>query len=501
MKAVIYARVSSDEQQKEGFSIPAQIELLENYAKKNDIEIVKIYEESQTAKQAGRAKFNEMLSFLHASKDINTILVEKTDRLYGNFKDYVLIDENKFEIHLVKENEIIGKNATSHQKFVHGIKVLMAKNYIDNLSEEVRKGRLKKVKEGYFIGRVPYGYKKLDPRTSVLDEEKAPFVRRAFELYAQGDLSLDKVREQLYNENLIYLPTTPKISKAQLELILKNPNYTGVIRFQDDIYAGRHEPIVSEKLFEDAQRAFRKDNKPQYVNDYNFLFAGILTCSNCGCSITAELKKGKYIYYHCTGGKGDCGQKKVYIREEELEKQFEEAVKMISLSNDHAEYIKQGLRESFFEKREFSQEKQKSLQKQAERIKDRLDKLYVDKIDGNITNSFWHEKKTLWLSELEEVENLLRAFGEVDKKYYDEGVKILELLKNAYSAYCKQNKQEKRKLLKYLLSNCKLDSKKVSYDYNLPFAYFVNFDSCQDNWAILDSNQGPHPYQGCALAT
>ncbi len=196
-KAVIYARVSSDEQQKEGFSIPAQIDLLKSYAEKNNIEVVKTYEESQTAKQAGRAKFNEMLSFLHAGKDVNTILVEKTDRLYRNFKDYVLIDENKFEIHLVKENEIIGKNATSHQKFVHGIKVLMAKNYIDNLSEEVRKGRLKKVKEGYFIGRVPYGYKKLDPRTSVIDEEKAPFVRRAFELYAQGDLSLDKPKDRI----------------------------------------------------------------------------------------------------------------------------------------------------------------------------------------------------------------------------------------------------------------------------------------------------------------
>lgn len=171
MKAVIYARVSSDEQQKEGFSIPAQIELLENYAKKNNIEVVKVYEESQTAKQAGRIKFSEMLNFLNDSKDVNTILVEKTDRLYRNFKDYVLIDENKFEIHLVKENEIIGQKATSHQKFVHGIKVLMAKNFIDNLSEETKKGRLKKVKEGYFIGQVPYGYKKLDPRTTISNEE------------------------------------------------------------------------------------------------------------------------------------------------------------------------------------------------------------------------------------------------------------------------------------------------------------------------------------------
>jgi len=262
MKAVIYARVSSDEQQKEGFSIPAQLELLKNYAKKNNIEIVKIYEEAQTAKESGRVKFNEMLKFLHASKDINTILVEKTDRLYRNFKDYVSIDENKFEIHLVKENEIIGKNATSHQKFIHGIKVLMAKNFIDNLSEETKKGRLKKAQEGYFIGQVPYGYKKSDPRTTLIDEEKASFVRRAFELYSQGDLSLEKVRNILFEEKYVYRPNSPKISKAHLEHILKNVNYTGVLEFQDEIYEGRHEAIVSEKLFNEVQKAFKKDNKP-----------------------------------------------------------------------------------------------------------------------------------------------------------------------------------------------------------------------------------------------
>ena len=489
MKAVLYARVSSDEQQKEGFSIPAQVELLENYAKKNNIEIVKTYEESQTAKQSGRVKFNEMLSFLHASKDVNIILVEKTDRLYRNFKDYVLIDENKFEIHLVKENEIIGQNATSHQKFVHGIKVLMAKNFIDNLSEETKKGRLKKAQEGYFIGQVPYGYKKLDPRTSILDEEKAPFVRRAFELYSEGDLSLEKVRNILFDEKFIYLPSSPIVSRAQLEMILKNINYTGVLKFHDEIYDGRHEAIVSEKLFSDVQKAFRKDNKPLYRNEHNFAFAGLLKCGDCGCAITAELKKGKYVYYHCTGGKGQCSQKGVYIREEEIAKQFDEAVKAVALNDKHLEYIKTGLKESLADKVEFSEERITSLQAQQKRTKERLHKLYIDKIDGVIDNEFWLERKQQWNNELEELENLLKAFNTSDKKYYDEGIKILELLRNAYNAYSCQNNQEKRKMLKFLLSNSTISNKKVSYDYTLPFAYFVNFDSCQEKYPGLDSNQ------------
>ncbi len=488
IKAVIYARVSSDEQQKEGFSIPAQIDLIKDYANKNDIEVVKIYEESQTAKQSGRVKFNEMISFLHASKDIKAILVEKTDRLYRNFKDYVEIGEDDFVIHLVKENEIIGKKATSHQKFVHGIKVLMAKNFIDNLREETQKGRLKKAQEGYFIGQVPYGYKKSDPKTTLIDEEKAPFVRRAFDLYSQGDLSLDKVRQILLDEKYIYIPSSPKVSKGQLEQILKNINYTGVLKFKDEIYAGRHEAIISEKLFDDVQRAFKKDNKPLYRNDHDFAFAGLLKCGECGCAITAEIKKGKYVYYHCTGHDKTCSQKKTYMREEELEKQFDEAVRAVTLDDKHLEYIKAGLKESLADKIKFSEERVGSLQAQHKKIQDRLNKLYLDKLDGFIDNDFWLEKRQEWTNQQEEIENLLQAFHNADKKYYDAGLEFLELLKNAYNKYSKQNNHEKRRMLKFLLSNCTINNKKVSYDYTLPFAYFVNFDSCQEKyyWTISE---------------
>ena len=81
-----------------------------------------------------------MLEFLKRHKNIDTILVEKTDRLYRNFKDYVTLDEFKgLEVHLVKENTVLSENSRSHEKLVHGFKVLMAKNYIYNLSDEVRK--------------------------------------------------------------------------------------------------------------------------------------------------------------------------------------------------------------------------------------------------------------------------------------------------------------------------------------------------------------------------
>ena len=103
LKAVIYARVSSEEQKKEGFSIPAQLDLLRDFARKNNIQIIKEFEEAETAKQAGRHQFNEMLKFLKTHKNVKNVLCEKTDRLYRNFKDYVDLDVDStgYSIYLV----------------------------------------------------------------------------------------------------------------------------------------------------------------------------------------------------------------------------------------------------------------------------------------------------------------------------------------------------------------------------------------------------------------
>src|SRR5215469_15504656 len=129
ISAVIYARVSSREQEQEGYSIPAQLKLLKQYASKNGFTIAREFMDVETAKTTGRKSFGEMVEFLEHSKNCRVVLVEKTDRLYRNFRDAVTLEELDLEIHLIKENEIISKNAKSHAKFVHGIRVLMAKNY------------------------------------------------------------------------------------------------------------------------------------------------------------------------------------------------------------------------------------------------------------------------------------------------------------------------------------------------------------------------------------
>lgn len=192
-KCVIYCRVSSTRQDNEGFSIPAQKRYLNEYADKHGYTVVETFEDDETAGSKGRTNFERMMAFLKEKKDIHTILVEKTDRMYRNFRDYVDIEDLRIDTILVKENEVVGPNASSHTKFIHGIKVLMAKNFLDNLSEEVRKGYNKKVKMGLYPSNPMFGYttaKINGKRTLVPKTEEASIVKRIFELYGTGQHSL-----------------------------------------------------------------------------------------------------------------------------------------------------------------------------------------------------------------------------------------------------------------------------------------------------------------------
>ena len=185
----MYVRVSSKEQEKEGFSIPAQRKLLQQYALDQGLEIVREFEDVETAKRSGRQAFSEMIAFL-AKSSCKVILVEKTDRLYRNIKDWVTVAERDVEVHLVKEGTILSENSRSSEKFMHGIRVLMAKNYIDNLSEEVRKGMREKAEQGHWPTVAHIGYiNDTNVRRIDVDPERGPLVAKLFEWYATGTVS------------------------------------------------------------------------------------------------------------------------------------------------------------------------------------------------------------------------------------------------------------------------------------------------------------------------
>ena len=225
-----------------------------------------------------------------------------------------------------KENVILSKDATSHEKLVHGFKVLLAKNYLDNLREEVLKGREEKIKEGGYPHKALVGYyndtnKETKKKEIFVDEKKAKYVKKLFEFYATGAYSVDELRTILFNEGFNHKGRP--YSKPRLLFVLKDVFYIGKMKINGVIYQGKHTPIIGLETFNRVQKMFN-DSKAR-THDVEFTYAGLIKCGHCGCQLTAELKKGKYVYYHCTGKRGSTC-KKDYIREERLDEVFLELI-------------------------------------------------------------------------------------------------------------------------------------------------------------------------------
>lgn len=470
MKAVIYARVSSSEQDKEGFSIPAQLKLLSKYAKTNKLNVCQEFVDVETAKTAGRKKFGEMIDFLRSNNDVRHILVEKTDRLYRNFKDFVLLEDLDIEIILVKEGERISKESHSHAKFIHGIKVLMAKNYIDNLSEEVKKGMREKAEQGDWPGKAPIGYvNNKVTRLIEVDELRAPLVKRLFELYSSGNYSLSGLRNKIYLDGL-RSTNGMQLSKSMIEWILKNPFYFGEFIWKNERFPGNHEPLISRTLFEQVQSLLCRDGKPKTRKD-TFIFSGLLICGRCGCQITAELKKGKYVYYHCTSGRGKCEQP--YVREELIDELFAEKLKGMQLDNEAANWIVTALKENSRDEGLYRQTERERLRRLYKSHQIRLDKAYEDRLDGIIDEKYWTELSKRWRAEQDTISYRIEKLDTRKRDYVEEGMEIIELAQNAHSLYVEQNLSEKRDLIKSLLSNCTLNDRTLCPTYRKPFNYIV----------------------------
>lgn len=472
-QTVIYARVSSKEQEKEGFSIPAQLKLLRNYAQDHGFTVIKEYVDVETAKKAGRLGFGKMLEYLRGHPaTCKTVLVEKTDRLYRNLKDWVTLDELDLEIHLVKEGALISNGSRSSEKFMHGIKVLMAKNYIDNLSEETRKGMVQKAEEGILPTHAPLGYRNVmgpnGKRVIEVHPDEAPLIRKVFEWYASGNYSLHDVNRMAREAGLAYRKSGNPLHLSNIDHILRNPIYYGDFFWAKKLYRGTHEPIITRELWEAVQtvrkgrhKALKRGGKERWA------FQGLLTCGHCGCALTAEKRKGKYVYYHCTGHRGKCPEK--YVREETLAAQFGDYLKNLQLDDDVVAWLKDALTASHDDEMRFHNESIEALQSQYTRLQARIDRMYEDKLDGIIAAAAYESKSAAWRTEQSEITHKIEAHQRANANYLDHGVKLLELAQKAYVLYQRQAVSEKRKLLNFVFSNSTFKDGRVQPNFRKPF--------------------------------
>lgn len=478
-QAIIFCRVSSKEQEETGYSLPAQEKYLKEYCSRQDIRVAKIFKISESASgEKQRNKFEEMMEFIN-KREIKIIVCEKADRLTRNFKDMVAIDEwleadDQREVHLVKDSLVMHQSSRSQEKLNWGIRILFAKNYIDNLSEEVKKGQKAKIDEGWFPRPAPLGYKTIGEKghkIHVIDEDVAPYIKKMFEMYGTGNYSLKKIVDDLYEKGLRSKKGN-KVGKSTIHRLLADPFYYGRFKWKDKEYPGKHDPLITKELYMAVQRIMTRPIKAPRYRKHTPVFKGKIRCGECKGTVTWERQKGHW-YGHCNRYK-PCSQKK-YVRQDDIEKQIASLIEEVAIRDEEMlNWLNKTLKEINNDHHDLSDTAIKQVQAELEKVNNRMSNLYDDKVDGTITASFYQAKFEEYEEQKNDLVEHLSKLEHSGTDFYHKAVRVHTLAHSAHKTFLrdKSSVEHKREILSSVFSNFELFDGKLSEKFTDEFQFF-----------------------------
>ncbi len=476
MRAIILARVSTEEQMNEGQSIPAQLARAREYVKKKNLEIQSEHQFNESSLKDQRVKFEEIIKEINKSKEKIALIVETVDRLQRSFKESVMLDElrkqAKVELHFIRENLIIHQNSNSSEIQRWDLAVFVAKSYVLQISDNVKRTFEQKIRKGEVIGKAPIGYLNIATESGknvILDPERSLGVRKIFDLYSTGNYSMQTIADIMAKENFRSNTREKNILKIrQIECILKNPFYYGYQLCKGQIYSHKYETIIDKNLFDQctATRARNLNGKKKLLGN-PFIFKGLVNCERCGCAITAEFKKGRYVYYHCTNYHGNC--EKIYVKEEELLEPIRDMLKNIKLPAKTITELTNALKKNEESKNQFHNNQLAKLRLDHDKIDNYLSMMYQDRLDGRLSTQEYDIKINEYRDKQGQILADMERFNQANTSYYVIANKVLNLAERASHVFESSEVAEKTQLLQFLLQNLKLDGKKLSFELKSPF--------------------------------
>ena len=279
--------------------------------------------------------------------------------------------------------------------FMLNIAFGQSKYYVDNLRENVKRGLRQKIRNGVWPSWAPVGYlNNAKTRGIDVNTEKAPKVRKLFEMYTTGNYTLLSLANWC-KENSLCGNLGKQISVSNVQHLLQNPFYFGLMRYRGEIFEGTHEPLISKKLFDLCQEVMAKRGRVQEVKKHQFAFLGLMKCASCRASITAQYAKGNggiYTYYRCTKKRGAC-QEKHYIRENELAAQIKSFLQKVSLSSHDTEKVLAALETEQKNAKEEAEAEVDILKNQSAQNEMKLQKLLDVYLDNALTQQEYAAKK------------------------------------------------------------------------------------------------------------
>ena len=506
-KFFLYARKSTDVEDKQVLSIEAQIAELRTFARQNDLAIVEELTEKQSAKIPGRPVFGEMIKRLE-NGEADGILAWHPDRLARNSVDGGRI------IYLIDCGRIAALKfpqfwfePTLQGKFMLNIAFGQSKYYVDSLSENTKRGLRQKVRRGEYPSVAPIGYiNDMRTKSIVVDRKKAKVIREAFEFYATGNARLEDVSNFLAQRGILSRGGK-RIHKTRATFILSNPFYTGLFRYAGELHEGKHEPIITKKLFDTAQEVLKQRGKPQRKSKNEpQAFCGLISCAECGMMITAEKQKG-HIYYRCTKkGKTKCHQP--YTREEELDRQLSLLIQKVSLPADWAEKL---LAMAETDKEKSSQSASAFVQEAQDKIRAiniKLQRLLDGYLEQDIEREVYREQKAVLLSEKKTLEEKMARIEQKQNDWLEPFRNWIKVASNLVKIARDSNLLEKKVAAKEIFgSNLRLASRALRGDPVFPHLSALRaaesvgkMPESQILVRVAGVEPASQPWEGCIIA-
>jgi site-specific DNA recombinase len=440
--------------------------------------------EVASARSTGRKLFNEMVERLKKEvrkkpeNRIDTILTEKTDRLVRNHADKETLLDLGVTLHMVKEMLVIRESSSSNEHYIFDNNVSNASRYSRNLSEETIKGMNQKASDGYYPSNAPFGYINVTraDKSKIIEPDpvRGPIVAAMFNHYASTKYSLETIKEYA-NGELKKAGLLGNLPKSSVAHILKNPIYYGEFTWNGRMYIGKHKPLLSRELFDSVNSVSSENNTHvrHAVQKHEWLFKGLLFCT-CGCAMVGEIKKGKYIYYHCTGNRAGCDRKGHNIRQEVVEQHvinILENFKQVELPFKETVDLVKGHQRSLREDRENELVR---LRTEIDSVERRRHKLLLKSLDEKIDDQRFCDADKLLGDSLAEFRARAEHLSQDDSIFVESEDRIKQLLMQAPQLYRQQHDKKKRHLISCLFTRCVWDDNRLHPTFRKPFNRYMH---------------------------
>ena len=479
---VALARVSSREQEREGFSLEIQEDALNRYAKQQDGTIIRMFKIAETAsKRDERKTFKEMVSFAKDNAtSLNGLLFYKVDRAARNLFDYVELErlESEHGIPFISISQQTENNPAG--RMMRRTLANVASFFTEQMAVDISQGINRRVQEGWFPGKASYGYRnvRINGRSIVeIDQLAAANVRRIFQLYAYENQTLEGVVDCLHREGAVYRASTPRFNRTSVHNVLNDRSYIGEIKYRDAWYPGKHQPLIDQATWNRVQSLLRVGNNQSHTMTYA---AGLIKCEHCGHQVTGEVKTKRtkngersYSYYFCTHYR-ETGHPRARVTEAELDRQMLELFGKMQVK-DLA--IKEWFRTVLILQTEDAQtdwaSQRSELQRQATLLVEQQDRLLNLHLADGIDQATFARKQTELRDRLASIKLQLDVVDRSHDEMADLAIKAVELSQTLKEQWVNADYDTKRRILEIILSNCTLKDGNLCATIRKPFDVLV----------------------------